>query len=56
MITLQERTYRKNGVEYLQYRINISQKIVDSLNWKGNDSLELVISDGKIIIQNKTKK
>ena len=56
MVTLQERSYSKNGVEYLQFRINISQKTVDSLNWKGNDSLELIIKDGNIIVQNKMKK
>ena len=56
MVTLQERTYRKNGVEYLQFRINISQKIVDSLNWNGNDLLELIIKDGNIIVQNQRKK
>lgn len=56
MVTLQERSYSKNGVEYLQFRINISQKIVDSLNWNGNDSLELIIKDGNIIVQNKMKK
>jgi len=43
MVTLQERSYKKNGVEYLQFRINISQKIIDSLNWNGNDSLELIM-------------
>jgi len=55
MVTLQERSYRKNGVEYLQFRINISQKIIDSLNWNGDDSLELIIKDGNIIVQNKMK-
>jgi len=56
MVTLQERSYKKNGVEYLQFRINISQKIIDSLNWNGNDSLELIIDNGNIIVQNKFKK
>lgn len=56
VVSLQERSYKKNGVEYLQFRINISQKIIDSLNWNGNDSLELIIKDGNIIVQNKMKK
>ena len=56
MVTLQERSYKKNGNKYLQFRINISQKIVENLNWNGNDSLELIIKEGMIIVKNQTKK
>jgi|APSaa5957512535_1039671.scaffolds.fasta_scaffold11067_2 hypothetical protein len=56
LVSLQERNYKKNGVEYTQYRITISQKIVESLNWNGNDSLELITKDGTIIVKNQMKK
>jgi len=56
MVTLQKRSYRKNGEMYLQFRITISEKIIDSLNWKGNDKLELIIKDGTIIVKNQMKK
>ena len=56
MVTLQKRSYRKNGTKYFQFRITISEKIIDSLNWDGNDSLELIVKDGMIIVKNQTKK
>ena len=55
LVSLQERNYKKNGVEYTQYRINVSQKIVDTLGWKGSDLLELVTKDGTIIVKNQSK-
>ena len=56
MVTLQERSYKKNGNEYLQFRITISEKIIDSLNWNGNDKLELIVNNGTIIVKNQTKR
>lgn len=52
MPTIQERKYGKNGAIYSQYRINISQKIIESLGWSGNDEIEIIIKNGKIICKN----
>ena len=49
MPVIQKREYGKNGTTYSQYRINVSQKIIESLNWKGNDTIEMIIQDGKLV-------
>jgi len=50
--TIQKRDYGKNGSVYSQYRINVSQKLMDSLGWNGNDELELLINNGKLVCKN----
>ena len=55
MPSIQKRDYGKNGVTYSQYRINVSQKIMESLGWEGNDQLELNILDGKLVCKNLSK-
>ena len=56
MVVIQRREYGKNGTIYSQYRLNIPQKIIDSLRWNGNDELDLFIHDGKLVCKNITKK
>ena len=55
MPTIQKRDYGKNGKIYSQYRINVSQKIMDSLNWKGNDEIEIIVKNGKLVCKNLSK-
>ncbi len=54
MVVIQKREYGKNGTIYSQYRLNIPQKIIDSLKWNYLDEIEFVIDDsngnGKLIV------
>ena len=54
--TIQKRDYGKNGVIYSQYRLNISQKKMEELGWKGNDEVELFIEKGKLVCKNLSQK
>lgn len=55
MPRLQKREYGKNGVFYAQYRITISQKIIDNLEWNGDDEIDLDINNGKLVCENTSK-
>jgi len=50
MVVIQKREYGKNGTIYYQYRLNIPQKIINSLRWNGNDEIDYTIHDGKLIV------
>ncbi len=56
MPVIQKRVYGKNGKVYAQYRINISQKIIESLSWDANDEIEFVLDNGNLICKNLSKK
>jgi len=56
MPIIQKREYGKNGTIYYQYRLNIPQKIIDSLRWDYLDEIEFVIKDKKLICKNISKR
>lgn len=53
--TIQKRKYGKNGTIYFQYRINVSQLLIETLSWKGSDKVELFIKKGELICKNLSK-
>jgi len=52
---IQRREYGKNGTIYSQYRLNIPQKIFNSLRWNEIDEIELIIVGNDLICKNVTK-
>jgi len=60
MVVIQRREYGKNGVLYTQYRLNIPQKIIESLRWDANDEIEFILDDSnydvKLVCKNLSKK
>lgn len=50
MPIIQRREYGKNGTIYSQYRLNIPQKIIDSLRWNGNDEVILRVVNDELVV------
>ena len=55
MPIIQKREYGKNGITYYQYRITISQEIIDLVGWNKGDEIELIINGVEIICRNRAK-
>lgn len=55
MPILQKRYYQQNNSTYIQYRLTISKRKIESLGWNGKDTIQIDVIDGKLVCKNLSK-